>query len=250
VATFRDEGIVLRTMRLGEADRIITIITPEHGKVRAVAKGVRKTKSKLGGRLDLLTHVSLMCWKGRELDVITQAEVIEMFRPIREDLDKMPVAFTMLEAVDQVAVERHPMPDLFKMLVGALTTLAGDGGAVLLGAFLWKLLALEGVSPVVDQCTACGEPAELVAFDQALGGFLCRSCRSGQAVSPESVSLIRQILGGQLRQALAAPTSRATAEVERLATIAVEYHLDRRLRSAHTTAAPMAPVGRSTGAPD
>ena len=185
MATFRDEGIVLRTMRLGEADRIITIITPEHGKVRAVAKGVRKTKSKLGGRLDLLTHVSLMCWKGRELDVITQAEVIEMFRPIREDLDKMPVAFTMLEAVDQVAVERHPMPDLLQMLVGALTTLAGDGGAVLLGAFLWKLLALEGVSPVVDQCTACGEPAELVAFDQALGGFLCRSCRSGQGVSPE-----------------------------------------------------------------
>lgn len=250
MATFRDEGIVLRTMRLGEADRIITLVTPEHGKVRAVAKGVRKTKSKLGGRLDLLTHVSLMCWKGRELDVITQAEVIDMFRPVREDLDKMPVAFTMLEAVDQVALERHPMPDLFKMLVGALTTLAGDGGAVLLGAFLWKLLALEGVSPVVDQCTACGEPAELVAFDQALGGFLCGSCRSGQAASPESVALIRQILGGQLRQALTAPPSRATAEVERLATIAVEYHLDRRLRSAHTTAAPAAPVGRSTGAPD
>lgn len=226
---------MLRTMRLGEADRIITFITPEHGKVRAVAKGVRKTKSKLAGRLDLLTHVSLMCWKGRELDVITQAEVIDVFRPIREDLDKMPVAFTMLEAVDQVAVERHPMPELFTMLVGALTTLAGDGGAVLLGAFLWKLLSLEGVSPVVEQCAACGEPAELVAFDEGVGGFLCRSCRSGQAVSPEAVALIRQILGGHLRKALAEPPSRATAEVERLATVAIEYHLDRRLRSAHTT---------------
>lgn len=249
MATFRDEGIVLRTMRLGEADRIITFITPEHGKVRAVAKGVRKTKSKLGGRLDLLTHVSLMCWKGRELDVVTQVEVIDIFRPIREDLDKMPVAFTMLEAVDQVAVERHPVPELFKMLVGALTTLAGDGGAVLLGAFLWKLLALEGVSPVVDHCTACGEPAELVAFDEAMGGFLCRSCRSGQAVSGEAVALIRQILGGRLRQALEAPPSRGTAEVERLATVAIEYHLDRRLRSAHTTSSTVTSASRSAGAP-
>jgi len=249
MATFRDEGIVLRTMRLGEADRIITLVTPEHGKVRAVAKGVRKTKSKLGGRLDLLTHVSLMCWRGRELDVITQAEIIDVFRPIRADLDKMPVAFTMLEAVDQVAVERHPMPKLFKMLLGALSTLANDGGAVLLGAFLWKLLALEGVSPVVDRCTACGEPAELVAFDEGVGGFLCRSCRSGQAVSPEAVALIRQILGGGLRQALTEPSSRATAEVERLATLATEYHLDRRLRSSHTRASTSPSASRSRGRP-
>ena len=246
MATFRDEGVVLRTMRLGEADRIITLITPEHGKVRAVAKGVRKTKSKLGGRLDLVTHVSLLCWRGRELDVITQAEIIDLYRPIREDLDKMPVAFTMLEVVDQVAVERHAMPDLFRMLTGALTTLAGEGGAVLLGAFLWKLLALEGVSPVVDACASCGEPEPLVAFDEGVGGFLCRSCRSGHAVSEETVALVRQILGGRLRQALAEPPSRVTAEVERLATIATEYHLDRRLRSAHTGRAP-SPVGSPGG---
>jgi DNA repair protein RecO (recombination protein O) len=240
VATFRDEGVVLRTMRLGEADRIITLITPEHGKVRAVAKGIRKTKAKLGGRLDLLTHVSLLCWRGRELDIITQAEIIDLYRPIREDLDRMPVAFTMLEAVDQVAVERHAMPDLFRMLTGALSTLAGEGGAVLLGAFLWKLLALEGVSPVVDACASCGESEPLVAFDVGVGGFLCRSCRSGHPVSEDTVALVRQILGGQLRQALAEPPSRATAEVERLATVAVEYHLDRRLRSAHTSTAPAA----------
>jgi DNA repair protein RecO (recombination protein O) len=250
VATFRDEGVVLRSMRLGEADRIITFVTPDHGKVRAVAKGVRKTKSKLGGRLDLMTHVSIMCWRGRELDVVTQAEIVDSFRPIREDLDKMPVAFTMLEAVDQVAVERNPMPELFRMLVGALTTLAGDGGAVLLGAFLWKLLALEGVGPVVEQCASCGEAAELVAFDEAVGGFLCKSCRSGIAVSPETVTLVRHIMGGRLRQALAEPPSRATAEVERLATIATEYHLDRRLRSAHAgTVAPARPVGTPPAAP-
>lgn len=238
--------MVVRTIRLGEADRIITLVTPEHGKVRAVAKGVRKTKSKLAGRLDLVTHVSLLCWRGRELDVITQAEIIDLYRPIREDLDKMPVAFTMIEAVDQVAVERHAMPDLFRMLTGALSTLAGDGGAVLLGAFLWKLLALEGVSPVVDACASCREPHPLVAFDEAIGGFLCRSCRSGHAVSAEAMALVRQILGGRLRQALAEPPSRATAEVERLATIATEYHLDRRLRSAHT--GPTSAVGSPRGA--
>lgn len=227
---------MLRTMRLGEADRIVTLATPEHGKVRAVAKGIRRTRSRLGSRLDPITHVSLMCWKGRELDVVTQVEVLDHFRPIREDLDRMPLAFTMLEAVDQVAVERQPMPDVFKLLVGALRALAGEGGAVLLGAFLWKLLALEGLHPVVDRCAGCDAEAPLTAFDVESGGFLCRECRRGQAVSGETVALVRQILGGELRQALAAPPSKATAEVERLATGAAEYHFERRLKSAHASA--------------
>jgi DNA repair protein RecO (recombination protein O) len=233
VATFKDEGVVLRTIKLGEADRIVTLATPNHGKVRAVAKGVRRPKSKLGGRLEPMTHVSMMCWRGRDLDIIQQAEVIDHFRPIREDLDRMPVAFTMLEAIEQLAVERNAMEEEFRLLVRALGTLASDGGAVLLGAFLWKLLALEGVGPVVEQCATCGQDAPLVAFDESVGGFLCRSCRSGVAVTPETVTLVRQILGGQLRVALLAPPSRATAEVERLATVAAEYHFDRRLRSAH-----------------
>jgi DNA repair protein RecO (recombination protein O) len=235
MASFRDEGVVLRTMRLGEADRIVTIATPQHGKVRAVAKGIRRTKSRLGSRLDPITHVSLLCWRGRELDVVTQVEVVDHFRAVREDIDKMPAAFTMLEAVDQVAVERQPMPEVFKLLVGALRTLGGEGGAVLLGAFLWKLLALEGLHPVVDRCTLCEEEVALVAFDVETGGLLCRSCRRGQAVSGEAVTLLRQILGGQLRRALVAPPSRATAEVERLATEAAEYHFERRLKSAHAS---------------
>ncbi|MHB8245570.1 MAG: DNA repair protein RecO [Acidimicrobiales bacterium] len=238
MATFRDEGVVLRTMKLGEADRIITLLTPDHGKVRAVAKGVRKPKSKLAGRLEPLTQVTMLCWKGRELDVVNQVDVVDHFRSIREDLDKMPPAFTMLEAVDLVAVERQPVPQLFRALTGALRTLAEGTGPVLLGAFLFRLLELEGVGPVVDSCTACGEDAPLVAFDEHVGGLLCQSCRSGQAVSPEAVELVRQILGGRLRLALSAPASRATAEVERLATLAMEYHLDRRLRSAHLAPGP------------
>lgn len=239
MTTFKDEGVVLRTMKLGEADRIVTFVTPEHGKVRAVAKGIRKTRSKFAGRLEPMTHVSMMCWKGRELDVVTQVEVIDHFRGIREDLDRMPAAFTMLEAVDHIVVERQPADGVFRALTGGLRTLSEGTGPALLGAFLLRLLAVEGVGPVVDSCASCGADGPLVAFDEHVGGFLCRSCRSGRPVAPDTVALVRQILGGQLRAALTAPPSRATAEVERLATAAIEYHLDRRLRSAH-----LAPDGR------
>ncbi len=239
MASYKDEGVVLRTTRLGEADRIVTIVTPEHGKVRAVAKGIRRTRSRLGSRLDPMTHVSLACWKGRELDVVTAVEVIDHFRGVRENLDKMPTAFTMLEAVDHVAVERQPMPAVFKLLAGALGALAGEGGPVLLGAFLLKLLVLEGVGPSPHDCARCGQvgggAGGLVAFDPQAGGFVCGRCRSGRAVAPETLELVRQFLGGGLRAALATPASRATAEVERLATLATEHHLERRLRSARSS---------------
>ncbi len=242
MATYRDEGVVLRTMRLGEADRIVTLATPEHGKVRAVAKGIRKTKSRLTGRLEPLTHVSIMCWRGRELDVVNQVEAIEHFKAIRGDLGRVPTALTMLEVVDHVALERNPMPEMFRMLVGALRTLEERPAPALLGAFLWRLLALEGVAPSGDQCARCGSESELVAFDAGEGGFLCRTCRRGQAVGQPTVTLVRQILGGSVRSALSEPASRATAESERLAMVATEYHLDRRVRSAHGTAELVTPA--------
>lgn len=228
---YREEGVVVRTLRLGEADRIVTLVTPEHGKVRAVAKGVRKTRSKIGARLEPLSHVSLLCWHGRELDVVTQVEVIDSFRPIREDLDRLAGAMTLLEVVDQLALERHPMPELFTMLVKALRTLERDASPLLVGAFCWKVLAIEGLEPVVEVCARCGEDVALVAFDVAEGGFLCRGCRRGQAVSAETVDLVRRVLGGGLAGVLAEPAGPAGSEMERLGTSAIEHHLDRRLRS-------------------
>jgi DNA repair protein RecO (recombination protein O) len=233
VATYSDEAVVLRTLKLGEADRIVTMATPEHGKVRAVAKGVRKPKSRLAGRLEPLTYLKVMCWRGRELDVVSQVEVIEHFKAIRGDLDRVPIALTMLEVVDHLALERQPMAELFAMLIGALRTLEQRSSPALLGAFLWKLLALEGVGPSLELCASCGDEVELVAFDAGEGGFLCRSCRRGQAVGADTVSLISQVLNGGLRAALELEPSRATAEAERLAMLATEYHLDRRVRSAH-----------------
>jgi DNA repair protein RecO (recombination protein O) len=231
MGSYRDEGVVLRTLRLGEADRIVTLATPEHGKVRAVAKGVRRTKSRIGGRVEPLTHVTMLCWQGRELDTITQVEVLNHFRPLRDDLERMAQAMTMIEVVDHVAVERHAMPELFRMLVGALTALSDTPSPLVAGAFLWKLLTIEGVGPATDACASCGSDGPLVAFDAMRDGFLCPSCQRGQAVGAATLDLVRRILGGDLAAVLREPTSPAAGEVERLAILAVEHHLDRRLRT-------------------
>jgi DNA repair protein RecO (recombination protein O) len=100
-------------------------------------------------------------------------------------------------------------------------------------SFFLKLLALEGVRPMIEQCAGCGEDAELVAFSDLDGGALCQACRRGTAISPEALELMRLVLGGRLGQALATPPSAATHEVQVLATAALEHHLERRLRSVH-----------------
>jgi len=231
VALYRDQGIVLRTYKLGEADRIVSFITERHGKVRAVAKGVRKTKSKFGARLEPTSHVALQLYEGRELDIVTQAESIDHFKAIREDLDRLTRAVTMLEAVDQLSLEREPNPDLYRMLLGALRTVAAKNSALVVAGFHWKILALEGFRPQVDTCVVCDAPDALVAFDPAEGGLLCIEHRRGTRVSPEAVELLQQILGGRLALALEAEPSPATHEVDNLATRVMEHHLERRLRS-------------------
>jgi DNA repair protein RecO (recombination protein O) len=231
MSLYRDQGVVLRTIRLGEADRIVTLVTQGHGKVRAVVKGVRKTKSRFGGRLEPVSHVALLLYQGRELDVVTQAETLDHFRAIREDLDRVAKATSMLEAVDNVAQEREPNSRLYAMLVGGLRALAAHDAPLLLPAFFWKVLALEGFQPVLDECVSCGAPEGLVAFDIAEGGVLCRSCRQGFSISPDALSLIRRILGGDLARVLGEPHGPAVAEVDTLASRAMEHHIERRLRS-------------------
>ena len=235
---YRDQGVVLRTYRLGEADRIVVIATRTSGKVRAVAKGVRKTKSKFGGRLEPVSHVALQLYEGRDLDIVTQAEVIDHFRAIREDLERLTKATTLLEAVDQVAQEGEPNARLYTMLVGALRSLATDDSPLLVPAFFWKLLALEGAQPILDECASCGAASgdgdggvELVAFDLADGGTLCRNCRRGMPISADALALIRRILGGDLAAVLRDDAGPVAHDVSALATRALEYHLERRLRS-------------------
>ena len=241
MSLFRDRGVVLRTYRLGEADRIVVFLTERHGKVRAVAKGVRKTTSKFGARLEPLTHVDLLLWQGRsELDIVNQVEVLDAFRTIREDLGRVPRGVALLEVSDQLAQERHPDPRLYTMLVGALRALAdlASDPTLLAPSFFLKALVLEGAGPVLDECAVCGEPdgaVELVAFDLVAGGALCRAHRSGRPMSPAGLVLLRRILGGDLAAVLKGERPPAADEVAELATAAMEAHLDRRIRSVRSS---------------
>jgi DNA repair protein RecO (recombination protein O) len=228
---YRDAGVVLRTIKLGEADRIITFLTEGRGKVRAVAKGVRKTKSRFGSRLEPMSHIALQLYEGRELDTVTQAETIDHFRPIREDLERVGRATALLEVVDQVAQEGEPNAALYRMLVGALRSLAAQSSPLLVAGFYWKLLSQEGFRPMLETCASCGSDGPFVAFDLAEGGVLCRSCRRGTPLSEDALALVRRILGGSLASALTEPPSPATVEVEALAVRAMEHHLERRLRT-------------------
>ncbi len=237
MSLYREQGVVLRTYRLGEADRIVVLMSQGEGKVRAVAKGVRKTRSRFGGRLELFTHVDLSLYRGRELDIITQAEVVSPFRALREDYDRVVAGAAMLEAVDQVAQEREGAVRVFLLLVRALRAL--DAGprdpAVLLDAFLLRLMALEGYRPVLGECASCGRAAGLRAFSTVRGGALCSACRNGteSLLDPGTVPLLAHLLGADMERLDAggggAPVPRR--EAANLVKSYVEYHLDRRLRS-------------------
>ena len=235
---YRDTGVVLRTYKLRESDRIVVFHTAENGKVRAVAKGVRKTKSKFGARLEPMSHVRLLLYRGRELDIVSQAEAVEPLSPMLSSLDRASQGLAAIEAVDQLSLEREPTVQLYRMLVGVLRTIAASPGEtpspLNVAAFYWKLLANDGVRPELDRCVRCGgtEPeTQFVAFDLNEGGVLCRSCRSGQAISTGAVEILREILGGQLVQALARDESPITHEVSSLATRALEFHIERRLKA-------------------
>lgn len=231
---YRDTGVVLRTYKLRESDRIVVFHTAENGKVRAVAKGVRKTKSKFGARLEPMSHVSLLLYRGRELDIVSQAEAVEPLSPMLSSLDRASQGLAAIEAVDQLSLEREPNPQLYRMLVGVLRTIASTPSPLNVAAFYWKLLANEGLRPELDQCVRCGESepdTQFVAFDLNEGGVLCRSCRSGQAISPGALTILREILGGQLVQALARDESPITHEVSSMATRALEFHIERRLKA-------------------
>lgn len=232
IKSYRDDAIVLRTYKLGEADRIIVMLTRNHGKVRAVAKGVRKTRSKFGSRLEPASHVHVQLYAGRgDLDTVTQVDAKENLAALREDLDRLTTAVSLLEAVDHIAPDREANGELYKMLAGALRLVADDNPPLTAAGFFWKLLSLEGFAPMLDQCVVCGETEGLVSFDFDSGGARCVSDRLGRPVSSDALDIMRMMLGGHLGMALKLPPSPAATEVSSLAAGAVEHHVERRLRS-------------------
>lgn len=230
---YKDEAVVLRTMRLGEADRIVTLAGRQNGRIRAVAKGVRKTKSRFGGRLEPFSYVSLVLWRGKSgLDIVTQAEVIDPYRSIREDLDRFSLGEVMLEASDRVIQESEPCSRVLSVLLDSLTNLASDSSPLVLAGFLLKLSSVAGFAPCLDKCADCGAPAAW--FSPGQGGAVCPGCRAYNAeeVGTGPLELMSDLAGTGALVGPRPPTQSEVATVCRLARFYTEYHLERRLKSA------------------
>lgn len=232
---YRDSALILRGWKLGESDRIVSMIGEGTGKIRAVVKGVRKTKSRFGARLEPLSVVSLLIWKGRELDVVSQAETIELFRATRQDLDRLYKANVILEIVEQVAQEEHPDPSLYQLTIRALRVLEADNPPMLLSSYIWKLLNQQGYRPQLDRCSICEKGDYLVGFDAGLGGALCRDHSQGKLVKAATLDVIRMALDGHLVRVLAIEDKSLISETEGLALISLENVLDRKLRTVGTS---------------
>lgn len=194
--TYKTEGIILRQTPLGEADRILTIYTPDDGKVRAVAKGVRRPKSRLRGHLELLNHASISIAHGRNLDVVGEAEVIRSFRELKADLGRVSIGMYLAELVDGFAVENASSPETYQLLMDGLDWLCRAANAELLVRHfeVW-LLDVSGYRPEVVACVGCRaelEPGDHL-FACASGGALCPSCRvdSDEALIPLSLRAMK-----------------------------------------------------------
>ncbi len=228
---YRDEAIVLRTYKLGEADRIVNFYSRGRGKIRAVAKGVRRTKSKFGSLLEPASIVSLQLYEGRNLDIVTQAERKVPLVAARSDLELFSKLSTVLEVVDQIGIEGESNTALYKLTVGAATELDRTKNGLVVTAFIAKMLTLEGVQPVVDRCVVCGIAGPLVAFALHEGGTLCGACRRGHQLSDEARRCLAAIFQGRVRHVLDTTPPDVALELQTLSAGIVEQHLERRLKS-------------------
>jgi DNA repair protein RecO (recombination protein O) len=249
VQLYRDDGIVLRTQKLGEADRIITILGRTSGRVRAVAKGVRRTKSRFGARLEPFTHVDLMLHTGRSLDIVTQAEVIRPYgAPLTGDYPRYTAGVAMLETAERFTpVEKEPALRQLLLLIGGLRALgdAEHAPGLVLDAFLLRSLAVAGYAPALQECARCGAPESgaqgsgalrsgrrLPAFAVAAGGMVCASCRPPGAASPAAptVALMLALLRGDWDGADRSER-RHRVECSGLVAAYLQWHLEHSIRS-------------------
>jgi DNA repair protein RecO (recombination protein O) len=236
VGLYRDEAVVLRTQKLGEADRIITLLTRGTGRVRAVAKGVRRTSSRFGSRLEPFSHVDLQLAEGRSLDVITQAETLSPYgAKIGADYDRYTAGTVMLETAERLVPEdKEPAVQQFLLLIGALRSMsAGERSpTAVLDSFLLRSLSVAGYAPSFDACARCGAPGPHRAFSPAAGGILCGRCRVPGAASPalETVELLGALLAGDWAL-VEACDPRHRREATGLVAAYLAWHLERGLKS-------------------
>ena len=233
---YRDTGVVLRVHKLGEADRIITLLTRRNGKVRAVARGVRRTTSRFGARLEPFCHVDVQFYPGRSLDVITQVQTVDAFaQGIVSDYPRYTAAAAVVETADRLAAEeREPATRLYLLVAGALRALsAGERDpSLVLDAFLLRAMAYAGWAPAITECARCGEPGPHRAFSVPAGGVVCAGCRPAGAVSPspEVIRLLGALLHGDWEVAERCQPS-ARRDASGLVAAHLQWHLERQLRS-------------------
>ncbi len=247
--TYRDQAVVLRTHKLGEADRIITLLARERGKLRAVAKGVRRTKSRFGARLEPGMIVDLQCYEGRNLDTVTQAETLAPYgEAIARDYRAYTAAATALETADRLTEEGAPALQQYLLLSGALAAFATDvhDASLVLDAYLLRALAIAGYAPSFHDCAQCGDPGPQLAFNVSTGGSVCPSCRRPGSVAPSrpTLDLLAALLAGDWAIADASlPHHRR--EGSGLTAAYVQWHLERGLRSLPMVErdAPAGPLG-------
>jgi DNA repair protein RecO (recombination protein O) len=240
VSLYRDEGVVLRVQKLGEADRIITVLTRRNGRVRAVAKGVRRTRSKFGATVEPFSHVDLQLYTGRNLDIVVQAESLTSYgSALVGDYARYTAGTAVLETAERLtAEEREPSLRLFLLVVGALRALAGADDvaakdpSLVLDAFLLRAMSVAGYAPALAECARCSAPGPHRAFSVPAGGTVCPACRPAAAASPApaALALMVDLLTGDWDAADVAD-ARTRSEASGLVAAHLQWHLERGLRS-------------------
>jgi DNA repair protein RecO (recombination protein O) len=234
-------AIALKRMDYGEADRIVTVLTPDYGKLRLMAKGVRRSTSRMAGHLELFSHAHLMIARGRDLDLATQASTIEPFRGVREDLVKASHAYHLGELVDALLEDRDAHRPVFVLLRDALAALeAGFPRAELVARhFELQVLGEVGFRPELGACLSCraGIQPDRNRYSVPLGGVLCPSCGPGEVTAaPIAVDLLKLLRLLQrtprVRELGVRVPDVVVKGAERLLQLQLEHVLERRLRAA------------------
>ena len=235
--SIKTEGVVLRTIRYGEADRVLHLYTRDRGRVAAMAKGVRRTRTRFGGRLEPFFRLDMILYEGRsELLTVTSAETVEAHTRLRTDARALDAAARACDAVARLFETSEPHPAVYHLLCNELALLDRDSGAHATRAnqlaFRLKLLLAAGFAPQLGACASCGEREHLAAFSGAAGGVVCSACEAGSfPLAAEAHSFMTEALGRPLAEAPAGD-ERALRQVERAIGEIAEHHGHTRLRLA------------------
>jgi DNA repair protein RecO (recombination protein O) len=234
VSLYRDEGVVLRVQKLGEADRIITVLTRRNGRVRAVAKGVRRTRSKFGSTVEPFSHVDLQLYAGRNLDIVNQAESLTSYGALLVgDYRRYTAGTAVLETAERLtAEEREPALRLFLLVIGALRALTERDPSLVLDAFLLRAMSVSGYAPALLDCARCGAAGPHRAFSVPAGGTVCVTCRPPGSASPApaTLALMADLMAGDWNPAEASD-ARTRRDASGLVAAHLQWHLERGLRS-------------------